>query len=525
MMIRLERPARAALLAVVLHLPFVVRYDLHFVPDFAISVLMSRAIAFEHERPVYFWGQAYLGAYGFYVTALLFRLLGVSIPLAALVSLGIWAGGVALTTAVAGRLFGPRGAWWTGLTAAVASPYANHYIAEPYSSYETAPVLAIAVLAAVPWVARAIRTRFTTGVALRWMGLGLLLGFGWWTTQLFLPSVVAAVLALVVTIRPGVAVVRRVLAGLAVAIPAALVGFAPPLLRQPVVLPGGSQPPTFTLASRSVMVENLRVSVATLPAYFNGDPQARQPEGATWSQEIIRGAQGRARVTAVPSALERVHDTAVLVAVLGLLCLAAFAAMRAWRARDAALLAVCLVPLVHLLVLALSAQTAGTFYGARRYWFASLLVFPLLVGNAVVHIERWRRWVRRGATAVLAGLLASSLLTQAWMLTLPDELAAYRALTRQVEVDHFAVVWMPSWNAWLVAALAQGPIQPITRYYDRRPGAYQRAAEASRIAVVGFVGTYLPAVVDLAGMKFTPEAGPAREAGDLRWMSYVRKRR
>jgi hypothetical protein len=26
-------------------------------------------------------------------------------------------------------------------------------------------------------------------------------------------------------------------------------------------------------------------------------------------------------------------------------------------------------------------------------------------------------------------------------------------------------------------------------------------------------------------MKFTPEAGPAREAGDLRWMSYVRKRR
>ncbi|TMA49696.1 MAG: hypothetical protein E6J76_12925, partial [Deltaproteobacteria bacterium] len=98
------RPLCATLLAVVLHLPFVLRYDLHFQPDFAISMLMSRAIALEGDRPIFFWAQAYLGTYGCYLTALLFRLFGVSVILACLVSLLIWACGVGLATALAARL-------------------------------------------------------------------------------------------------------------------------------------------------------------------------------------------------------------------------------------------------------------------------------------------------------------------------------------------------------------------------------------------------------------------------------------
>src|SRR5437867_8019482 len=106
-------------------------------------MLMSRAIAVEGERPIFFWHQAYLGTAGCYVTAGLFRLFGVSVPLACLVSLAIWASGVGLVTAVAARLLGVRAAAWAGTAAAIASPYANHYLTQPYSSYETAPVLAI----------------------------------------------------------------------------------------------------------------------------------------------------------------------------------------------------------------------------------------------------------------------------------------------------------------------------------------------------------------------------------------------
>src|SRR5213593_725219 len=126
----MSRALGATLLALLLHLPFVARYDLHFQPDFAISVLMSRAIAVEGERPIFFWHQGYLGTAGCYVTAALFRLFGVSVPLACLVSLTIWASGVGLVTAVAARLLGARAAAWAGTAAMIASPYANHYLTQ-----------------------------------------------------------------------------------------------------------------------------------------------------------------------------------------------------------------------------------------------------------------------------------------------------------------------------------------------------------------------------------------------------------
>src|ERR1051325_8037774 len=76
-----DRPLVAALLAFLIHLPFVARYDLHFQSDFGISLMMSRSIL-EGERPIFFWGQAYLGTYGNYLTAAVFRLLGSSLPVA-----------------------------------------------------------------------------------------------------------------------------------------------------------------------------------------------------------------------------------------------------------------------------------------------------------------------------------------------------------------------------------------------------------------------------------------------------------
>src|SRR5262249_16803305 len=155
------------------HLPFVVRYDLHFQPDFAISLLVSRSIVYG-ERPVFWWGQEYLGTAGNYLTAALFRLVGVSVPLAGAVSLCIWVTGVALARSIGRRLFGLRAAWWTGIAAAVASPYANHYVTQPYSSYESAPVLALVVLGSLAWRDAATRTPG------RLLGLGFLLGLGWW---------------------------------------------------------------------------------------------------------------------------------------------------------------------------------------------------------------------------------------------------------------------------------------------------------------------------------------------------------
>src|SRR5213078_1433578 len=76
---------------------------------------------------------------------------------------------------------------------------------------------------------------------------------------------------------------------------------------------------------------------------------------------------------------------------VALLVATAWTAGSAWRRRNFALLALCLTPFVHLVLVSLSAQTMGGYYNARRYWFASLLVFPLLLANAIVLAEGARR--------------------------------------------------------------------------------------------------------------------------------------
>src|SRR5205823_13177143 len=115
-----------------------------------------------------------------------------------------------------------------------------------------------------------------------------------------------------------------------------------------------------------------------------------------------------------------------------LLVATAWTAGSAWRRRNLALLALCLTPFVHLVLVSLSAQTMGGYYNARRYWFASLLVFPLLLANAIVLAEGARRGaVRWGRGRAGAGfLLAASLVTQARMLALPAELPDSRVLPR-----------------------------------------------------------------------------------------------
>src|SRR5205823_11631057 len=115
-----------------------------------------------------------------------------------------------------------------------------------------------------------------------------------------------------------------------------------------------------------------------------------------------------------------------------LLVATAWTAGSAWRRRNLALLALCLTPFVHLVLVSLSAQTMGGYYNARRYWFASLLVFPLLLANAIVLAEGARRGAVRwgGGRAVAGFLLAPSPATQPGMLPLPADLPTYPYLPR-----------------------------------------------------------------------------------------------
>lgn len=489
-------------------------------PDFAISVQMARAIAFEGATPAFFWGQSYLGTYGCWLTAALFRLFGTSIPLAAMVSLAVWAAGVALATLFALRALGRRAAWWTGLAAAVASPYANHYVAQPYSSYETAAVLGVLALAAAPLVVRLLGRPLDRRSALAWAALGVGLGFGWWTTRLFVPHVVAAAATVACCARWDRLAVRRAAAGAALVAAGMLVGAAPEVAHRAVTPAPAVTTPSLGLASGRTMRANLGAALESLPAYLNGDRRARAPEGATWAHFAVRGLRPD-RAPDRRGALVRLHDAAVLALVLGLLALAAATLPRALAARDAARIALCLAPFVHLLLLVLSAQAAGHYWTVRRYWFASLLVVPLLIGNAVAVLDA-RAALGRVARTVLGAVLLGSAGTQAWMLTLPDQLADHRAVASELDAAGERVAWMSDWNAWLLAALSTTGVEPVTAHYDRRPETAPRLATAERIAVVAAAPDPLPAFVGVGRATFVPRGDAVRRVGHLAWRAYGR---
>jgi hypothetical protein len=514
----------ASLAAFVLHVPFVVRYDLHFQPDFAILMLMSHAIAFEGSRPVFFWGQDYLGSYGCYLTALPFHLLGPSVPLAGAVSLGIWACGVGLATVLAERLLGRRAAWWTAAAAVVASPYANHYVTQPYSSYETAPVLSILAIGGFAWATRLVVAPLDRRTAGGWILLGVLLGFGWWTTRLFLPSLVAVLIAAVLVTRARDVQLRRTAAAAALFVVGAGLGDSPELLYQLGDPPQPQQTRSFGIAPLATVPQNLREAIASFPAYLNGDPRARLPEGVAFSRAMSEDRdphEGAPPASVVASAF----DILVRIALLGILMAAVVSAVRAYRMENAPVLALCLVPFTTLVAIGLSAETAGEYFIARRYWFGLLLVLPALFANAVVLSDRIRlASIRHGVRAVAVALLVNSAISQAGMLGLPDELADYRVLARDLISNGEQTVCMQSYTAWVVAALAGGQLDPIAAWYNRRPEILERVAQRDRVAFVVPADSDFPPHVRVRRSRFFPAEDGPRSVGPWRWRRYVRVR-
>src|SRR6202171_6488898 len=75
--------------------------------DEAVVGLMARHIAFLGERPVFYWGQPYLGSLEAFSAAALFRLFDSSAPLLKVVPTAYGRAFLGLSAAVARHMFGP----------------------------------------------------------------------------------------------------------------------------------------------------------------------------------------------------------------------------------------------------------------------------------------------------------------------------------------------------------------------------------------------------------------------------------
>jgi hypothetical protein len=315
-----------------------------------------------------------------------------------------------------------------------------------------------------------------------------------------------------------------VAARLALASAGALAGASPELVHRLGGGQGAASEGTslLALAPPGAMLANLLNALHALPAYLDGDPRARLPEGVTFAGRIAEELEPYTSAELATGPLGTTLD-ALAAVTAGVLLLAALrTAVRAWRARDAPLLALCLTPVVQLALITLSAQAAGGYFHARRYWFGALLVLPLLAGNVVALAERMRPPAAAWAARALVGIvLAASLVAQARQLVLPDELASYRALAGDLVAHGERAVFMPNWNAWVVAALSGGSLDPASVHYNHGP-ILERIAAGPHIAFAAPVEERLPPAVRVVDARFQAAEGAPRRVGPWHWRRYAR---
>ena len=178
--------------------------------DEAVVGLMARHIAFLGERPVFYWGQPYLGSLEAFSAAPLFRLFDSSTLLLKLVPTAYSLGFLALSAVIARRMFGTAAALATAAYLAVPPAMWAVWSTKARGGYAEILCLGQALLLVTLVLAQSPSRR----LALLW---GVLAGLALWTHLLAVVYLVPAVIFLVLARRrlEGVQVGLAVIGGVA----------------------------------------------------------------------------------------------------------------------------------------------------------------------------------------------------------------------------------------------------------------------------------------------------------------------
>ncbi len=190
--------AIALALAAVAHRLLLAAHQFILTTDTGTLALMALDIL-RGERPLFLYGFSYSGAPLAYLTALAFRLGGISLttlvlPTALLAGLWVW-----LSWKLFHRLAGPRAGLAAALLAAFPDRLTSWYTHTPYNSYGAFLALGTLIL----WLAVEIEARDARGGRLvAWMALlGTAGGLAFWTNALIAPYLLAAGIPLLVHFR------------------------------------------------------------------------------------------------------------------------------------------------------------------------------------------------------------------------------------------------------------------------------------------------------------------------------------
>ena len=492
--------ALTGMAALVWKVPFLFRYDLYFQTEGGVHYLMAKHIL-RGELPTYFWGQDYAGTLPHFLVAGFFALFGPSIVLASFVSALSYAAAVALGVAFVHRFFGWRAAVAAGIFAAVGVPYGLKYtIVPPGSGYDLSLVVPFAFL----WLAMVVRERGWS--VWRALGIGLLSGHCWYYNKQVLLSF-ATVGAVLVVDPKGRKLLRDFVTSrwAALFVVAFLAGYLPEIIYRL------SHEPKHQLLGVASLPEMWRILYwffRVFPAYFDGDPLARLPEGVHYLQHQYNENFPQSATDFICIFIA----WTVAVYILRRLTVA-------WREHNMPVLMLAVYPVINALAIVLSRVAAGDYYGPKRYLYTSGIILLLWLGIKVRECWESKRWLMVG----FLGLLLPISVAHQWdLLRMPDELRDYRAVVQQLRENnlHYGVTFY-SYGFALTGLSDEDLIFAVLDQNRHEP--YERiVAQQDIIALVYPTGRLTPPDRARFFDKAFAREGGVHEVGELSWTVYRR---
>ena len=469
----------AVALAAVLLVGLAVRLAILFSPlgeldgDEAVVGLMARHIAFEGERPVFYWGQPYLGSLEAFSVAPLFRLFDSSTLTLKLVPTAYSLGFLLLSALLAKRLFGSGPALATGAYLAVPPAMWAVWSTKARGGYAELLFLGEALLLVTLWWAE--RPRQQDGrAAMLW---GLLAGLSVWTHLLAVVYLLPSVVYLALRRRPR-------LPEIAVATVGTLLGMLPVLIDN---LTGGFgtlrallQPPDLPLDPVAQFERFFRVGLPVLAGLGQPTTSATMFDADWLTRPASRLPLVILFLLLLGLALA-VHRSSVIDLIQ--------VHVRGGRKAEPALLlllAVCVPPVIAL-------TRFGFFVSEPRYALPLYAVVPLIMGA----IWRLPRLAHLGGVAAVLGLNVLSLVSTDVQLWRPEDAPESTAATRAELVQYLA---------------SQDRHQLYTDYWIGYPIMFETRESVLAYVISGGFNRYVPPADNV---QRTPNAAWAFERGAL----------
>lgn len=451
-------PWAVGIASLLCRIPYMIRYDLHFGGDFAVAYLMAKRILLG-EFPIFFWEQNYQGAVNQYLTAPFFAIFGPSIPLACFVTALLWAVTIGLTVSYVQRGWGMRPALLAGIALCVGVPQLHHYDTQPIASgYSLGMLFPVVFL----WLAvLTVERGWTVGLCIAWGGV---MGLGLYTSRQLLFSVLTVGLVML-SLPAGRQRLREFLKVRPVLffLVAGFIGFFPELLH--THNPNSPPPPANGFASPSLLLENFYFLMRTIPAYFDGDPLARLPEGVFYlfhNENVESFPRSAADMVGIIAAIITVHYVIKNF-------------RKAWIEKNMPVLLLAGFPLVNAGLVLVSAASGGNYYNLRRYIVTSSLILLAWLGIKISNCLEKKRYLTASVLVLMLGLSAYH---QVQNFSEPDQLADYRKLVAELDARGIRVAASVYSHSYVLTALSNEKLIVAPLDYKAYPKYLEAVAQA-----------------------------------------------